>query len=311
VGACTANGANASHAAEKFGFSYCTTDEQEILNDPAINTVVIVTRHHLHAGQVLAALSAGKHVFCEKPLCLTEEELGAITRTCKGAERGALLTVGFNRRFAPMALRMKEFLKGIHDPLSLHYRVNAGPLPPDHWVNDSQQGGGRILGEVCHFIDFLTFLAGTSPIEVQTRDLTNSSQSCGDNAILSLQFADGSQGTISYLANGDRTYSKERTEVFGEGAVAVLDDFRRLELVRHGRKKVVRSRFRQDKGHRGEWEAFTTSIRSGGPSPILFDEIVATTLATLRAVESRSSGRAVPIDTPDFIRLNSDHHPDS
>ncbi len=172
----------------------------------------------------------------------------------------------------------------------MHYRINAGALPPAHWINDPEQGGGRILGEVCHFIDLLAFLAGSLPIEVHTRALAAS-----DEGIVSLKFANGSQGTISYIANGDRSYSKERLEIFGGGAVAVLDDFRCLELVRNGSKKVTRSWLRQDKGHRAEWEAFSCAIRSGGESPIPFSEIVATTLATLRAAQSRSSGQPIYI----------------
>src|SRR5437667_11695253 len=168
----------------------------------------------------------------------------------------------------------------------MHYRINAGPMAPDHWINDHEQGGGRILGEVCNFSDLLGFLAGSLPIEIHTRALA-----VNDQAIVGLEFANGSQGTINYLANGDRSYSKERLEIFGGGAVAVLDDFRRLELVRNGHKKVTRSWLRQDKGHRAEGEAFSCAIRSGGESPIPFHEIVETTVATSRTSESRSSAQ--------------------
>ena len=237
-----ANGSHARHAAEKFGFRSCSTDEQEILNHPGVNTVVIATRHHLHAAQVVAALCSGKHVFCEKPLCRNEAELSRIVaahddqththRTRDEASGRRLLMVGFNRRFAPLAVRLKSFLREVHEPLALHYRVNAGFLPSDHWLNDPLQGGGRILGEVCHFVDFLCFLTNASPVEVETRSLPNPGQYSNDNIVCSLRFPDGSQGTISYLANGDKSYSKERIEVFGGCAVAVLEDFRRLELVR-------------------------------------------------------------------------------
>src|SRR5438552_2046794 len=216
TGLCAATGSHARHAADKFGFRYCTTDENEILTDPEINTAVIATRHHLHAQQVISALAAGKHVFCEKPLCLNEEELSDIANAYSGSNR--LLMLGFNRRFAPMAVRMKDFLARIEEPLALHYRVNAGHISHDHWVNDPEQGGGRILGEVCHFIDFLIFLTGSAPVEVSTRSLANSGKYSDDNVIISLQFANGSHGTVSYLANGDRSYSKERVEVFARGA---------------------------------------------------------------------------------------------
>jgi predicted dehydrogenase/threonine dehydrogenase-like Zn-dependent dehydrogenase len=310
VGVCAANGSHARHAAGKFGFQYCATEEERILNDPDINTIVIATRHHLHAAQVLAARAAGKHVFCEKPLCLSEVELAEIVHAYakRVAGRDPLLMVGFNRRFAPMSVRMKAFLQQIQQPLALHYRINAGFVARDHWVNDLEQGGGRLLGEVCHFIDFLTFLADALPVEVQARAVNSLEPSCNDNTVISLRFANGSQATISYLANGDRSYSKERVEVFGGGAVAVLEDFRRLDLVRHGRKQTFRSRFRQDKGHRAEMEAFTAAVSGRGETPIPFDEIVSTTLATLRAAESRSSGQSVEVNTSGFLNLLSPSH---
>jgi len=300
VGVCAANGSHSHHAAKKFGFRYSATDEDSLINDAAINAVVVATRHHLHSRQVLAALKAGKHVFCEKPLCLNEEELHDIARFYdeKSEQQAAckpLLMVGFNRRFAPLALRLKNFLREIHEPLALHYRVNAGFIPADHWLNDPEQGGGRIIGEICHFVDFLSFLIGAAPIEVQAHSLANPGKYSNDNVICSLRFADGSQGTISYLANGDKSYSKERVEVFGGGAVAVLEDFRLLELVSRGRKQVFRSWFRQDKGHRGEWEAFVSALRTGGGSPIPFVEIVTTMQATFALDESRSSGQPISV----------------
>jgi predicted dehydrogenase len=151
-----------------------------------------------------------------------------------------------------MARQLKTFLADVHEPLIMHYRVNAGYIPLDHWMQNPEQGGGRIIGEVCHFVDFLTFLAGALPTRVHARALPNDGRYRDDNVIITLEFADGSLGTITYVANGDKSFPKERVEVFGGGCVAVLDDFRRLELVRHGRRKVVKSRLRQDKGHRGE-----------------------------------------------------------
>ncbi len=308
VTACAASGSHARHAAEKFGFRFCTTDDREVLNNPAVNTVVIATRHHLHAEQVIAALHSGKHVFCEKPLCLNEAELTKIVAACNNHEQNTrVLMVGFNRRFAPLAVRMKTFLQDVREPLALHYRVNAGFLPPDHWLNDPQQGGGRILGEVCHFVDFLSFLTGSSPVEVETRTLPNPSQYSNDNVICSLRFADGSQGTISYLANGDKSYSKERIEVFGGGTVAMLEDFRRLELVRSGKKRVLRSLFAPDKGHRAECEAFVTAIQGGRHTPIDFREIVSTMLSTLALEESRCLGQPVAVkQLPENARVQDD-----
>jgi predicted dehydrogenase len=268
-----------------------------------VNAVVIATRHYLHAKQVLAALAEGKHVFCEKPLCLSEAELRSIVRSYLGtaeAQRPALM-VGFNRRFAPMTVQMKSFLAPISEPLALNYRINAGNLPPDHWVNDPEQGGGRILGEVCHFVDLLMFLADSPIVEVEARTVANSARYGGNNVLVSVRFAGGSEGTISYLANGDRAFSKERVEVFGGEAVAVLEDFRRLELLRHGRKQVIRSRWRQDKGHRGEWQEFVRSIRGQGTAAIPFVELVCSTLATLRVQESVATGKRLAVDTAAFV----------
>jgi predicted dehydrogenase len=305
IGICAASGSRARHAGDRFGFSYCSTNDSEIVNDPAINTVVIATRHHLHAPQILQALHAGKHVFCEKPLCLTEEELSEIVRLYSRSSEKPLLMIGFNRRFAPMAMRMNAFIREIKEPVAIHYRVNAGAIPQDHWTNDPEQGGGRIIGEVCHFVDLLRFLADTPPIQIQAHGLANIEQYSGENIVVSLHFANGSLGTLSYLANGDRSYSKERIEVFGGGTTAVLEDFRKLELVRHGRKQTFRSRFRQDKGHRGEWQAVARAITSGTAAPIPFEQIVSSTLATLRIVESRSSGQPLAIDTAEFLSSHS------
>ena len=298
VAVCSAAGSHAQHLERKFGFQSCTTDEARLIQDPNVNTVVIATRHHLHANQVLAALAAGKHVFCEKPLCLSEEELRSIVGAYLGtpsAQRPTVM-VGFNRRFARMTVRMKAFLAPITEPLALHYRVNAGPLSPDHWVNDREQGGGRILGEVCHFVDLLMFLAGSPVAEVEARAMGNSARYSGDNVLISLRFANDSEATISYLANGDRAFSKERIEVFGGSSTAVLDDFRQLELVRGGRKETVHSRWRQDKGHRSEWDAFATAVRRQSVAPIPFEEIVCSTLATFRVNESAATGNRLVVD---------------
>jgi len=303
VSVCAATGSHAQHAARKFGFRNCTTDESDLMQDTVINTVVIATRHHLHAKQVLAALASGKHVFCEKPLCLSEGELRSIVCAYLGSastERPSLM-VGFNRRFAPMTGRMKSFLAPISEPMALHYRVNAGFLSPDHWVNDREQGGGRVLGELCHFVDLLMFLARSPVVEVEAQAIENMGRYSGDNVLVSLRFASGSRGTICYLANGDRSFSKERIEVFGGGAVAVLDDFRRLELVRDGRKVTVHSRWRQDKGHRSEWNEFAGHVLGRKEAPIPFEDLICSTLATLRVDESVATGKCLPVNVSAFV----------
>jgi predicted dehydrogenase len=234
---------------------------------------------------------------------LSEDELHSIVRKYlanASSDRPGLM-VGFNRRFAPMTTRLKSFLAPISESLALHYRINAGYLPPDHWVNDREQGGGRILGEVCHFVDLLMFLAGSPIVEVEAHSLGNSGRYSGDNILISLRLANGSEGTISYLANGDRSFSKERIEAFGGGAVATLEDFRRLELVRGGRKEVIHSRWRQDKGHAAEWAAFAHFVRRQGVVPINFEDVVCSTLATLRINQSIASGKRMAVDVAGFI----------
>jgi predicted dehydrogenase/threonine dehydrogenase-like Zn-dependent dehydrogenase len=303
VSICAATGARAKHAAKKFGFQSCTTDDSQLINDPEINTVVIATRHHLHGKQVVSALRAGKHVFCEKPLCLKEGELYEITSVfleLPEAQRPVLM-VGYNRRFAPMVVQMKQFLASVAEPLALQYRINAGFLPPDHWVNDREQGGGRILGEVCHFVDLLMFLADSPITGVEARALGTTARYSGDNVLVSIHFANGSEGTISYLANGDRSFSKERIEVFGGGSAAMLEDFRQLELVRNGHTQSIRSRWHQDKGHRAEWAAFVDSIRQAKQAPIRFEDLIGSMLGTLRIEESRTAGNPFVVNVSEFL----------
>ncbi|MGC2245204.1 MAG: bi-domain-containing oxidoreductase [Terriglobales bacterium] len=307
VGVCNATGSRSRSAAEKFGFSYCANSDEEILRDPSVDAVLIATRHHLHASQVLAALDAQKSVFCEKPLCLTESELASIVRAMLRAPRGSTrapqLMVGFNRRFAPMAIELKKFLAQVHEPLSMHYRVNAGYIPADHWANDPHQGGGRILGEVCHFVDFLCFFADTPPVEVRAESVGNPGQYSMDNIVATLKFANGTVGTIAYMANGDKSASKERLEVFGGASVAILEDFRRLELVRNGQKNLSRARWKQDKGHKSEMRAFVEAVRQRNkiPPPIPLEQIVGSTLATLCLQNACQTGQSLEVDVQHFI----------
>jgi predicted dehydrogenase/threonine dehydrogenase-like Zn-dependent dehydrogenase len=290
VGIASASGSSAQHAARRFTFRYATSDENQIIHDSQVNTIAILTRHNLHARQVLAGLRAGKHVFCEKPLALTPGELDEIAQVLQGEGEPAnnipLLMVGFNRRFAPLAQRLQAFIAGRKEPLVAHYRVNAGYIPLTHWLHDQEQGGGRIIGEGCHFVDFLTYLVGQAPLSVSAQALADGGRYREDNAVLTFTFPDGSLGTVSYLANGDKAFPKERVEVFTGGRVAVLDDYRTLEMVRDGRREIVRSRLRQDKGHRAEWQVFSTAIRTGGSAPIPYEHLFGVTRATFAAVEA-------------------------
>lgn len=281
----SATGLSAHHAARKFGYGYATTSDEEIIKDPAINVVAILTRHNLHARQVLESLKAGKRVFCEKPLAMNQAELSEIARTLKSLKDPVLMT-GFNRRFAPLSKRLKEFIDNRSEPLFAYYRVNAGHLPKDHWLNDLEVGGGRIIGEGCHFIDYLTFLVGACPETVSAQVLPDNGTYSEDNVILNFGFPDGSIGTLSYLSNGDKAFPKERVEVFCGGRVAVLDDFRSLELCQNGSRKVIRKYLRQDKGHRGAWAAFLSSLTSGGEPPIPYDQLLGVTSASFAAVSA-------------------------
>jgi predicted dehydrogenase/threonine dehydrogenase-like Zn-dependent dehydrogenase len=294
VGIASGGGLSAATAGRKFGFRYAAGGEQEILTDASINTVAILTRHATHARQVVAALQAGKHVFCEKPLALTRDQLSEIAGALRNSDR--LLTVGYNRRFAPLAVEMRRFLSAVEGPLSVHYRVNAGALPADHWLQDPEQGGGRLIGEACHFLDFITFLVGSRPTRVWAIGLPDRGPYREDNVTIAVEYGDGSIGTVAYLACGDRGLPKERVEAFGSGRTAVLDDFRRLETYHAGRRQVRRTWLRQDKGHRAEWQALAAAIRSGGPPPIAYDQLMAASLTALAAVEALRTRQPVALE---------------
>lgn len=293
VGLASASGVSGADAARKYRFKYATSDEAQILDDPEINTVAVLTRHHLHARQTVDALDAGKHVFCEKPLALSWQELESIAAALRRS--GRILMVGFNRRFAPMTVRLQEAMEGVGEPLVMHYRVNAGYLPPSHWVHDPVQGGGRIVGEACHFIDLMTLLAGGPPRRVSASGLPEGERYREDNVVIHLTFGDGSLGTLTYVASGAPSASKERLEVFAGGRTAVLDDFRRIETFSDGRRRVWRDQLRQDKGHLGEWLAFVGSLTAGGPPPIPYDHLFGVSLAALAAVEALHSGEPVDV----------------
>lgn len=304
VGIASASGTNAQSASQKFGFHYATSDETRVVQDPDINTIAILTRHHLHGRQVLESLAAGKNVFCEKPLAISEDELkeivsalGYADTTGPQMETGPrpMLMVGFNRRFASLAQELYSVFADRAEPLVAQYRVNAGYLTLKHWLHDPNQGGGRIVGEGCHFIDFLTYLVGDPPESVTTHGLPDQDRYRQDNILMTFSYPDGSLGTVSYLANGDRGFPKERIEVFSGGRVGVLDDFRFLELVHNGRRRVIRSRLRQDKGHQAEWRAFVQALKSGGPPPIPYEHIVGVTRASFAAVESLKRRQSVKI----------------
>lgn len=289
-GIVSAHGLSSRTMGAAHGFAYCTSRLDEVLADTDTHTVMILTRHHLHASQVLQSLDAGKHTFVEKPLCLTEDELVTIERAA--ADRpDQLLMVGFNRRFAPHARRLAAFLK-TDEPVVLTYRCNAGYLPPDHWTHDPLQGGGRLVGEACHFIDFANYISGGTPSRVSAYAMADAGRYRGDNLVITLTYPSGSVASVVYTANGDKQSGKERIEAFSGDRTAVLDDFRVLELWRDGR--CERHRSATDKGHAQEMALWVEAIRKGGPSPIALREIVGSMRATFAARTSLASG--TPVD---------------
>ena len=278
IGVATASGNNARNVADKYGFAYATGDSQDLLTDDDINTIFIATRHNLHAEQVLAALQSGKNVFVEKPLCLTTDELEQIAEAYR--QGSARLMVGFNRRFAPLLQKIKTALPaGI--PLAMNYRINAGAIPADSWIQDADLGGGRIIGEVCHFVDLALFLAG-SPIAQLDSQIMKTASGLNDTLVVALAFENGSVANISYFANGAKSLSKERLEVHCAGKSWLLDDFKSLSTFGGSRKKSTSGR--QDKGHAREVELFLQAVSDGSPAPISFEDIYQVTAATLGIV---------------------------
>ena len=254
----TATGASARAAAERFGAPIATTDADRLIEADDLDAVLIATRHDTHADYAARALEAGKHVFVEKPLALDEDELGRVERAAASSE--GVLMVGFNRRFAPLAESLREAL-GDQGPLVISYRVNAGRLERDHWTHDPRMGGGRIVGEVCHFVDVAAYLSGAQPASVSAVAVGGGSEPREDDVSALLRFSDGSIATILYTAFGDPAFPKERIEVMGEGGAGALDDYRELKLYRGGREKSHGGR--RDKGHAAELKVFAEACRTG------------------------------------------------
>ncbi|MGD8885860.1 MAG: bi-domain-containing oxidoreductase, partial [Gammaproteobacteria bacterium] len=285
----SAGGVSAVTAARKNGFSEVTTEAGEVFADNDVNTVVVATRHDSHADLVCRALSAGKHVFVEKPLALTQDELQTITDTYTplGIDQPApLLMVGFNRRFAPHVQKIKSLISHVKEPKTFVMTVNAGAIPADHWTQDPKIGGGRIIGEGCHFIDLLRYLAAQPINNIQAMVMRNPADGCinDDKVTFSLQFEDGSFGTVHYLANGHKSFPKERLEVFCAGRILQLDNFRRL--TGYGWPGFKNQKlWRQDKGNNACAVAFINAINEGQPSPIPFNELVEVTKASIEIAD--------------------------
>ena len=351
------NGVNAAHAARKFKAIKAVSDYKQIMHDPAVNAVFVLVGHHLHSRFVCEIMEAGKHAFVEKPLAISEAQIGEVVHAYEsvtlrqaqgdivrqahhdmdrqiqgekrldsrtrdlqvmrgsdnrksendGVQRGKInchgelvepspfLMVGFNRRFSPHTVKIKELLAGRTEPLTMTMTVNAGFIPPEHWTQDPERGGGRIIGEGCHFIDLLAHMAGARVTYVSAQMVGGSSPVRDDKMSILLQFADGSVGTVHYFANGAKSYPKETLEIFGDGRVIRMENFR--VTTGYGFKGFRSFRtWRQDKGHRAEISAFVNAVSAGGPLLIPFDEIVNATRASFAAVESARKGSVVRVN---------------
>lgn len=293
----TASGVTAVDAAKKFGFARAVSGADEIIGDADINLIVIGTHNNLHASLAARALEAGKHVFVEKPLALNEDELEEVARVAAVSE--GKLMVGFNRRFSPLALKAHELFAGRRAPLSILYRINAGRVSPQDWTQDEDEGGGRIIGEVCHFVDLMQFWTGSIPVSVfaQAVSANRTDITEADSVFVTLSFADGSNGCIAYLAEGDKGLAKERVEIFCESKTFVLDDFRGASIFRDGREEKLRAGA-QDKGQAAEVRAVCDVVLKGSAAPIALESLSAATRATFAIRESLRTGQAVSLESP-------------
>jgi predicted dehydrogenase len=287
----SAKGLSARIMAGKAGARAATSDYHEILADPEVKLVIISTRHDLHGTMVKECMDAGKHVFVEKPLCIRETELQSIIEANEKRKYRdpVMLMVGFNRRFAPLAVKLKTMAGP--GPMNIIATMNAGFIPPEVWVHDPDIGGGRIVGEACHYIDLCTFLTGSRVTSVYMHALGVNPAENTDNASITLGFANGSHAVINYFSNGNKAYSKERIELYSQERTFVLDNWR--SLTAYGIRGMKTMRSRQDKGHKHQFALLTKCILSGGEPLIPFDEIIGTTQATFDAMKSLKEGRVI------------------
>lgn len=299
-GVSTSKGISSKNIADKFGFSYATSENKTIIEDPYIDCLVIATRHDLHSALVIEGLKKGKTVFVEKPLCIKEEELGQIINTYKKSY--GKLMIGFNRRFSPFVIKLMEFYANRVGPIIINYRINAGYLSGSHWLNDINEGGGRIIGEVCHFIDLLNFITSSKPIRLFAEMTETEEANASQNLVVMIKFQDNSVGTINYNAIGDTAYPRERIEVFGQDSTCIIDNFRKAEFVRKNRtrKMVLLNR---DMGHKNEINIFIDSIINKRGMPIEFNEIIYSTYATFKIIDSLKKQTPININLEKLISL--------
>lgn len=286
----SASGLSAVTLAKKFGVANATTNYKDILNDPDVDAVLITTRHNTHASLCIEAMKSGKHVFIEKPLALSLEELSEIEKIY--SEQNKTLTVGFNRRFSPFVIDAKQQLGATDTPVNIVATMNAGFIPSNSWVHDLNTGGGRIIGEACHLIDLITYLTGSTVKCVVMNAMGTNPDAGTDNASILLKYHNGSTGVINYFANGSKAYSKERIEIFSQQRTIIVDNFRKATY--YGFSKSGRSGS-QDKGHQEQFNRFILALKNGGTAIIPFHEILNTSKAAIAAVQSLKEGRWIDI----------------
>jgi len=289
----SAGGLTAKSLAKKYGFAFATTNYKQILEDGDVDLVMITTRHDLHASMVIEALENGKNVFVEKPLAINKAELALIEAAYKNVTSPLLLNVGFNRRFSPYIQKAKQLLGDAQSPINISATMNAGFIPQDVWVQDMNIGGGRIIGEACHFIDTMIFLTNSLVEEVAMSALGSNPNENSDNAIISVKFKNGSQGVINYFSNGSKTYAKERIEVYSQGRILVIDNFRKM--YGYGFKGFSSQSVGLDKGHKNQFKKLIQTVKQGGEPLIPFDELINTTKSTFAAIESLKAKKWIKV----------------
>ncbi|WP_236976862.1 bi-domain-containing oxidoreductase [Membranihabitans maritimus] len=287
----SSGGVSGTTMAQKFNIAKSATSIDVVLKDESINTIVITTRHNLHASLVIQSLEAGKNVFVEKPLALNKEELNHIITAYENSS--SILTVGFNRRFSPFTTKMKNLLGNAGTPINVVATMNAGMIPPNVWVHDLKVGGGRIIGEACHFIDLISFLTGSKVVEVCMNAMGKNPQENTDNASILLKYENGSTGVVNYFANGSKSYSKERVEVYSQERTLILDNWRILKG--YGFKGFRKMKSKIDKGHKAQFKLLVDQINKQKEALIPFDSLVNTTKASFAAIESLKSKAWVTI----------------
>jgi len=290
ISVATAESHNSKSVASKFGFQYAKESGDAVIKEENSNTLFIATRHDSHAQYVLEGLKANKNIFVEKPLCMTEEELISISQEYH--QRRVHLMVGYNRRFSPIIIKIKKLLNPTF-PVAINYRINSGFIPHDHWTQDIHFGGGRIIGEACHFIDLVMFLSSSKPIAVQAFAM-NDPLNLTDTLTINLKFANGSIAAVQYFSNGSKELKKEYGEVFSSGLVMINRDFKEWEMI--GRKKRQEKMINQDKGHKEEVSQFIAAIKNGNETPIQFGDIYATTMTTFKVLESLRENKVVTLN---------------